>query len=143
MAAAFTSSALSLSTSSWVTLLAFESAFSTLSAHFDAWVATRPREEPQRPAIAVRHAPVQARGQYGSRPRRGQGRRVLPARGSFIRRADDYSLAVVLFASALFFAGISARLRATTTRVVALGLGCALFAGSVIRIATFPVSLSV
>jgi len=36
-----------------------------------------------------------------------------------------------------------ARLRATTTRVVALGRGCALFAGSVIRIATFPVSLSV
>jgi hypothetical protein len=62
--------------------------------------------------------------------------------GSFIQRADDYSPAVVLFASSLFFAGISTRLRSTTTRVVVLGLGCALFAGSVIWIATFPVSLS-
>ena len=52
-------------------------------------------------------------------------------------------LAVVLFASALFFAGISTRLRSPTTRVVILGMGCALFLGSVIWIATFPVSLSV
>jgi hypothetical protein len=47
------------------------------------------------------------------------------------------------FASALFFAGISTRLRSSTTRMVVLGLGCALFLGSVIWIATFPVSLSV
>ena len=62
--------------------------------------------------------------------------------GEFIQRADDYSLAVVLFASSLFFAGISTRLRSSTTRMVILGLGCALFLGSVIWIATFPVSLS-
>jgi hypothetical protein len=49
----------------------------------------------------------------------------------------------VLFASSLFFAGISTRLRSQTTRMVILGLGCALFLGSVIWIATFPVSLSV
>ena len=30
--------------------------------------------------------------------------------GTFIQRADDYSLAVVLFAASLFFAGISTRL---------------------------------
>jgi hypothetical protein len=62
--------------------------------------------------------------------------------GAFIQRADDYSLAVVLFASSLFFAGISTRLRSSTARMVILGLGCALFLGSVIWIATFPVSLS-
>jgi hypothetical protein len=60
----------------------------------------------------------------------------------FIQRADDYSLAVVLFASSLFFAGISTRLRSQTTRTVILGLGCALFLGAVVWIATFPVSLS-
>jgi hypothetical protein len=49
----------------------------------------------------------------------------------------------VLFASSLFFAGISTRLRSSTSRMVILGLGCALFLGSVIWIATFPVSLSV
>jgi hypothetical protein len=63
--------------------------------------------------------------------------------GGFIQRADDYSLAVVLFASSLFFAGISTRLHSLTTRIAILGLGYALFLGSVIWIATFPVSLSV
>jgi hypothetical protein len=63
--------------------------------------------------------------------------------GSNIQRADNYSLAVVLFAAALFFAGISTRLRSTTTRTIVLGLGFTLFLGSLVWIATFPVSLSV
>jgi hypothetical protein len=63
--------------------------------------------------------------------------------GRFIQRADNYSLAVVLFASALFFAGISTRLSSHTPRMAVLGLGYALFLGSAIWIATFPVSLSV
>ncbi len=63
--------------------------------------------------------------------------------GGFIQRAGDYSLAVVLFAASLFFAGISTRLHSTTPRMVVLGLGFTLFLGSVIWIATFPVSVSV
>ena len=63
--------------------------------------------------------------------------------GRFIHRADNYSLAVVLFAASLFFAGISTRLRSPPTRMLVLGLGYALFLGSVIWIATFPVSVSV
>ena len=63
--------------------------------------------------------------------------------GRFIQRADDYALAVVLFAVSLFFAGISTRLGSTTTRMVVLGLGYALFLGNLGWIATFPVSLSV
>jgi hypothetical protein len=52
-------------------------------------------------------------------------------------------LAGVLFAVSLFFAGISTRLSSPNARMVALGLGCALFLGSVIWIATFPVSVSI
>jgi hypothetical protein len=63
--------------------------------------------------------------------------------GNYIQRADNYSLAVVLFAASLFFAGISTRLRSRTPRTVVLGLGYTLFLGSLIWIATFPVSLSV
>ena len=63
--------------------------------------------------------------------------------GRFIQRADNYSLAVVLFASSLFFAGISTRLASPTPRMAILALGYALFLGSVIWIATFPVGLSV
>ena len=63
--------------------------------------------------------------------------------GRFIQRADNYSLAVVLFAASLFFAGISTRLRSPTMRAVLLGCGYILFTGTVIWLATFPVSLSI
>jgi hypothetical protein len=51
-------------------------------------------------------------------------------------------LAVVLFASALFFAGLSTKLQTPRTRGVVLGLGCLLFLGTVIWIATLPVQLT-
>jgi hypothetical protein len=105
-------------------------------------VATRPRKNPSAPLSLF------AMPQYKLAAAAVADRLEVKAAASsqrarsFIQRADDYSLAVVLFASSLFFAAISARLRSTTTRVVVLGLGCALFPGSVIWIATFPVSLS-
>ena len=63
--------------------------------------------------------------------------------GVLIQRADNYALAGVLFAVSLFFAGISTRLHSPTPAMVVLGLGYALFLGSVIWIATFPVSVSI
>jgi hypothetical protein len=110
---------------------------------FDAWVATRPRRNPSAPLSPF------AMPQYKLAATTTADRLEVKAAassqraGSFIERADNYSLAVVLFASSLFFAGISTRLRSATTRMVILGLGCALFLGSVIWIATFPVSVSV
>jgi hypothetical protein len=55
------------------------------------------------------------------------------------QRADNYMLAVVLFASALFFAGISGKVQTRGARAAILGLGCVLFLGTVVLIATFPV----
>jgi hypothetical protein len=110
---------------------------------FEAWVATRPRKNP--------HAPLSpfAMPQYKLAANTQADRLEVKAAafsqrvGRFIQRADDYALAVVLFAASLFFAGISTRLRSATTRMVVLGLGYTLFLGTVIWIATFPVSLSV
>jgi hypothetical protein len=59
------------------------------------------------------------------------------------QRADNYMLAVVLFASSLFFAGISTKLESVRARVAVLGLGCVLFLGTAIWIFTFPVRLTV
>jgi hypothetical protein len=110
---------------------------------FQAWVATRPRTN--------RGAPLSpfAMPQYKlAATAKADGLEVQAAMfservGDFIQRADNYSLAVVLFAASLFFAGISTRLRSPTLRMVVLGLGYTLFLGSVIWVATFPVSLSV
>jgi hypothetical protein len=50
-------------------------------------------------------------------------------------------LAVVLFASALFFAGISTKLNSLRMRTAILGLGCVLFLGTAIWLATLPTQL--
>ncbi len=57
-------------------------------------------------------------------------------------RADNYMLAVVLFASSLFFAGISIKLHDRRARAVVLGIGCVLFLGTVIWLATLPLQLT-
>jgi hypothetical protein len=61
----------------------------------------------------------------------------------YIQRADNYTLAVVLFAASLFFAGISTRLHTRSGRTAILTTGYALFLGTVIWLATFPVNVSV
>ena len=60
-----------------------------------------------------------------------------------IQRSSNYVLGVVLFAVALFFAGMSTKLTAGGLRKAVLAVGCILFVGTVIWIATFPVSVAV
>jgi len=58
------------------------------------------------------------------------------------QHADNYMLAVVLFATALFFAGISAKLHSVRARAAILAIGCAIFLSGLIWIATLPVQLT-
>ena len=60
-----------------------------------------------------------------------------------IQRSSNYVLGVVLFAVALFFAGMSTKLTAGGLRKAVLAVGCILFVGTVVWIATFPVSVAV
>jgi hypothetical protein len=56
------------------------------------------------------------------------------------QRADNYVLAVVLLASALFFAGISTKLHRLRQREALLTLGWLIFLGTAIWLITSPVS---
>ena len=109
---------------------------------FEAWVATRPRKNPSAPLSPFAMPQYKLAATAAADRLEVKAAAASKRAGAFIQRADDYSLAVVLFASSLFFAGISTRLRSSATRMVVLGLGCTLFLASVIWIATFPVSLS-
>ena len=60
-----------------------------------------------------------------------------------IQRASNYVLGVVLFASALFFAGMSTKLTSPRLRVVMLSIGCTIFFLTAVWMATSPISLSV
>ena len=60
-----------------------------------------------------------------------------------IQRASNYVLGVVLFASALFFAGMSTKLTSPRLRVVMLVIGCTVFLCTAAWIATSPVSIAI
>ena len=110
---------------------------------FEAWVATKPRTNRAAPLSPFALPQYKLAATAKSDRLEEQAAAFSQRVGRFIQRADDYSLTVVLFAASLFFAGISTRLHSRTPRTAILGLGYVLFLGSLIWIATFPVSLSV
>ena len=65
------------------------------------------------------------------------------AAGEANQRSGNYVLAVVLFAVALFFAGMATKLRSLGKQEVLLGLGWVIFLGTAVWVATFPVSVSI
>jgi hypothetical protein len=65
------------------------------------------------------------------------------AAGAANQRADNYILAVVLFAASLFFAGISTKLRSTGQQEALLVIGWTIFLGTAIWVVTLPLSFSI
>jgi hypothetical protein len=110
---------------------------------FEAWVATRPRTNPDAPLTPFELPQYRlAANAEAERLEASAEENAAEARRN-IQRSSNYVLAVVLFASALFFAGISTKLTIPWARVAVVGLGCALFVGTLIWVATSPISVSV
>ena len=85
-------------------------------------------QRPHVTSVPVRDGPIPTGRDPGGGlklPRPPRRRRSWP--GSYIQRATKYVLAVVLFATSLFFAGISTKLNRTRLRGVILGVGCVVF----------------
>jgi len=109
----------------------------------NAWVATRPLRNPNAPLtpFAMPEYSSAALAEADTLEERANAESATSALN--VERADRYTLCVVLFALALFFAGIGPRLREERNRAVLLAIGWALFLGGLGWILTFPVSLSV
>jgi hypothetical protein len=108
-----------------------------------AWIETRPLRNPDAPLtpFVMPEYKLQAREDANrldaeSELSSGDVRRD-------IQRSSNYVLAVVLFAAALFFAGMSIKLPTRRVRRALLAVGLVVFVGTVAWLATFPVSLSV
>jgi hypothetical protein len=109
----------------------------------NAWIATRPLKNPDAPLTPFAMPEYQLAARAESE-RRNADADVLAAQVRVdIQRATNYVLAVVLFAATLFFAGMSTKLPTPPLRLFLLCVGVALFTGTLIWIATSPVSLSV
>jgi hypothetical protein len=110
---------------------------------FDAWIATRPLQREGAPPTPF------AMPQYRLAARAEARRLDLEAEAlaaevrTDIQRASNYVLGVVLFAVALFFAGMSTKLGSRELRISMLAVGWVIFAGTLVWIATSPVSVGI
>jgi hypothetical protein len=106
---------------------------------FNAWVATRPRTNPKAPLspFAMPQYHPAERAESVALDARANAR--VSAAEQANTRSNDYVLAVVLLASALFFAGLSTKLRTIRHQEVLLALGWLIFLGTVVWLALSPV----
>jgi hypothetical protein len=110
---------------------------------FNAWVATKPLKTEGAPLtpFAMPQYRLAAKAEADLLDQRAE---ELSAQVRLnIQRASNYVLGVVLFAVALFFAGMSTKLSSPGLRKTMLGVGYAIFGGTIVWIATFPVSVSI
>jgi hypothetical protein len=108
---------------------------------FAAWIATNPRTNPTAPPspFAMRQYRV-AEAARAERLNTAAG--VNADAGSEANhRSGNYVAAVVLFAVALFFAGMATKLRSLRKQEVLLALGWVVFLGTAVWVATFPVTI--
>jgi hypothetical protein len=108
---------------------------------FAAWVATKPRTNPAAPLspFAMRQYRV-AEAVQAERLNTAAGVRA-DAAAEANERSGNYVLALVLFAVALFFAGMATKLRSLRRQEVLMALGWVVFLGTAAWVATFPVTI--
>jgi hypothetical protein len=109
----------------------------------EAWIATRPLQNPDAPLTPF----VMPEYVLAARQEAEQQDEITAAASARVepnlQRQANYVLCVVLFAMVLFLAGVSGRTSNRMLRLIILGFGCVLFIGTIVWIATFPVSVSV
>jgi len=109
---------------------------------FEAWVATRPRENPKAPRspFELPEYRLAANEEADALEQQAADFGLVVARD--VERADSYMLAVVLFAIALFFAALSTRLTSRDLQLALVAMGYVVFLGTAIWLATQPVSIN-
>ena len=108
-----------------------------------AWIATRPLRNPDAPLTPFVMPEYKLQAREDARRLDAEAELSAAAVRLDIQRSSNYVLAVVLFATALFFAGMGAKLSTLRLRRALLALGLIVFVGTVAWLATFPVSVSV
>ena len=107
---------------------------------FEAWFATKPLTDPKAPATPFAMPTYQlAANTEADRLEQVAATNSGKAQAAN-ERANNYVGALVLFASALFFAGIGTKVRSIGARTVIVGMGCLLFVGTLAWLASLPMA---
>ena len=107
---------------------------------FRAWIATDPFQNPDAPETPFEMPEYRLAAARQAERLEAEATAATEEAREYIDHADNFVLAVVLSAVSLFFAGISTRLPTRTAEASILGLGCLVYIGTFIWIATLPVS---
>jgi hypothetical protein len=109
----------------------------------EAWVATRPLVNPEAApspfALPEYRLPEQDRADELE----AAASAATDAAKEANQRSDNYVLAVVLFATSLFFAGISTKFSSERVKIALVVFGWLIFLGAAVWVATFPVTVEV
>jgi hypothetical protein len=106
---------------------------------FDAWIATEPRTNPDAPHTPFEMPQYQLAAAQEAQRLDAAAVAASKDAADAIERSDDYMLAVVLFATSLFFAGISSKFRSARRRETLLAIGSVIFLAAAVWIVTLGV----
>ena len=109
---------------------------------FAAWVATNPFENNDAPSSPFEMPQYRLRAETRADRLEVAGAADSDQAKEANQRANNYMLAVVLLATALFFAGLSTKLESETAQSLILGLGWVVFLGALVWLATLPVEVT-
>ena len=109
---------------------------------FTAWLAQKPLKNPNAAKTPFALPQYRLKARVAAEALEAKAAAASEGAKDANQRADNYMLAVVLFSSSLFFAGISIKLGSFGARAATLGLGCVIFLGTAIWVATMPTQVS-
>jgi hypothetical protein len=108
---------------------------------FAAWLATSPRTNPTAPPSPFAMRQYRVAERVRSDDLNTAAGEHADAAEEANQRSGDYVLALVLFAVALFFAGMATKLQSIRGQEVLAGLGWLVFLGTAAWLATLPVTV--
>ena len=109
----------------------------------EAWLATRPLQNPKAPLTPFAMPQYELAAAAEAERLDAEAELSAAKVRRNIQRASNYILGVVLFSVALFFAGMSTKLADIRLRTLTLALGYVVFLGTLIWVATSPVSIAI
>jgi hypothetical protein len=106
---------------------------------FDAWMATNPMTSTDAPSSPFAMPEYHLADRDRADQLETEASTLFDEGEKANERSDAYVLITVIFASVLFFAGISTGIRWHPTRIGVIGVGLALFLYGVVRLAMMPI----
>jgi hypothetical protein len=110
---------------------------------FQAWLGTDPLHNPAAPTTPFQMAEYVRADDVRAQELNAQADELVSEALTDLQNSSNYVLCVVLFAAALFFAGLSTRFSSRWPRRAVLALGSVVFLATLAWLLTLPVSFAV